>query len=453
MTAFLALLFFLLISLTASIMDAASIQSAKSFRRADTNRAIESVFAEYQQDLLDEFDIFTLDATYETGLFSLSNVTDRISYYGGASVDHEVKRVQLLTDDGGRAFLEQVAAFMGEDKLPDFLGGGPDYAGDETHSEQLGELEETLSGKLNGLLGEQDAALPETGNPLPNMRSLASTPLTELAMPKDTEVSEKDISSQSLVSERELKKGFGDFSDVSGQREAGKIAYAEYVMSHFPSAADEAEEPDIEILSEERALDYQVEYIFCGKRRDAENLEGVLKALLLLRYAPNYAYLRGSAAKQAEAEALAVTLSTAALVPEAAEVLKEILLIFWAFGESVMDLRSLLAGHRAALTKNDESWQLSISGLLTLGTEEDRKEGMDAEGGLTYEEYLRILFFLHHKTEMAMRTLDLIELFMQKEKGYGWFRADACISKLEITSTVSLRRGITYRFSTYYGYR
>jgi hypothetical protein len=54
---------------------------------------------------------------------------------------------------------------------------------------------------------------------------------------------------------------------------------------------------------------------------------------------------------------------------------------------------------------------------------------------------------------MPLRALDMIELCLQKEKGLAWFRADNCISRLDITSKVSLRRGITYQFDTYYGYR
>ena len=61
-TAFLSLIFLLLISFSASIMEAASIQMAKNYRRADMNRAVESVFAEYRKEPLEEFDIFAFDA-------------------------------------------------------------------------------------------------------------------------------------------------------------------------------------------------------------------------------------------------------------------------------------------------------------------------------------------------------------------------------------------------------
>ncbi len=35
---------------------------------------------------------------------------------------------------------------------------------------------------------------------------------------------------------------------------------------------------------------------------------------------------------------------------------------------------------KAAITKDDTNWQLSLSGLMKLGTDEDTGTGMDVEG-------------------------------------------------------------------------
>ena len=65
-----SLVFILLITFISGIMESASIQLAKNYRRADTNRAMECVFAEYQKELLEEYDIFALDGSYETGQYT-----------------------------------------------------------------------------------------------------------------------------------------------------------------------------------------------------------------------------------------------------------------------------------------------------------------------------------------------------------------------------------------------
>lgn len=450
-TAFLALIFVLLVSFAGSLMESASLQSAKSYRRADMNRAVESVFAEYQRELLEEFEVFALDGGYESGSYSEQKVFDRLSYYGASGMEQQMKRVQLLTDKNGQAFLEQIAYFIeskyGLGSLNNLLGSMSDWEGQEEAAGQFQQTEESLYQELSGMLTDNELELPTEDNPLPNMQRLASTPLVELVMPKDKQVSDKSAAADGLVSHRSLRCGYGDFSDVAEPAELSKIALGEYILTHFSSAADGGENGGM------GALDYETEYILSGKGSDRENLEAVLKKLAALRFVPNYIYLQGDAGKRAEAQALALTLCTLIAFPAAADALTQVLLLAWAFGESIMDLRSLMKGSGVPLTKTAESWQLSLSGLMKLGSQETEQEGADTPGGMKYEEYLRVLLFLNHKQEMPLRVLDMVELCLRQEKGLSWFRADDCISRMEIVSTVSLRRGITYRFGTYYGYR
>ncbi|GBU03464.1 hypothetical protein FAEUMB_00050 [Faecalimonas umbilicata] len=79
-------------------------------------------------------------------------------------------------------------------------------------------------------------------------------------------------------------------------------------------------------------------------------------------------------------------------------------------------------GKRVALIKTHDTWQLQLSGLLKLGTAGDQKEGMDAEGGLRYKEYLMFLFFAEIRKVCTMRALDLIEMEMKKKRAKRPFR-------------------------------
>lgn len=450
-TAFLALIFILLVAFAGSLMESASLQSAKSYRRADANRAIESVFAEYQRELLETFDIFALEGSYESGEYDEQKVLERLSYYGASGMELEIERIQLLTDQNGQAFLEQIARYMekeyGLSALEGLISGMENWEGKEEEAGQYQQMETALNQELSGLLSENEVELPVEDNPLPNVQRLTSAPLIELVMPGDRAVSEKSVERSGMPSGRSIRKGYGDFTDVAEKPELSVIAFGEYVLTHFSSSAGKAEE------AYGGALDYEVEYILSGKESDRENLESVLKKLLAIRFVPNYAYLQGSTAKQAEAQALAAVLCTAVALPAAAEALTQVLLFAWAFGEGIMDLRALVKGSRVPLTKTDESWQLSLAGLMKLGTGEDEQEGKDTIGGLAYEEYLRGLLCIGSRKDMLLRTLDLIELCLRQEKGLSWFRVDGCISRIEVSCKAGLRRGITYRFSTYYGYR
>ncbi|MFR1158521.1 MAG: hypothetical protein ACLSD7_05690 [Coprococcus phoceensis] len=66
-TAFLSLVFLLILSFLGAMVESASIQVLKNYKRADTILAVESVFAEYQKQLLEQYDLFALDAGYGEG--------------------------------------------------------------------------------------------------------------------------------------------------------------------------------------------------------------------------------------------------------------------------------------------------------------------------------------------------------------------------------------------------
>lgn len=456
-TAFLALIFILLISFTGAVMESASIQTAKNYRRTDMNRAIESVFAEYQRELLEDFDIFAMDSGYETGEYSERMITDRLSYYGASDMKNEITRIQFLSDNGGKAFQEQAGAYVehkyGLDSLKSYLGITETWKDHEQTSHEYQQEEQEADTSLDKLLEEHEGHLPDDNNPLPNMEQVKKKPLTELVMPKDRTVSDKKLDMGTLVSVRARNEGFGTFTDAAEEKTVSTLALGEYVLEHFSSAV--LDETTNELPNDNRtgALDYETEYILGGQSSDRENLDTVIKKLLMLRYAPNYGYLLTDGERRAEAEGLALTLCTVLAVPAITEAVTQVLLLAWAFGESIMDLRSLLSGKRVPMVKTKESWQLQLSSLLTLGTEEDHKEGMDTENGLSYKDYLRVLLFLANKEKTSMHCLDLIEKSIQQERGLGGFRADICIVKLEIKSLCTLRRGTNYQFGTYFGYR
>ena len=57
--------------------------------------------------------------------------------------------------------------------------------------------------------------------------------------------------------------------------------------------------------------------------------------------------------------------------PGLTEVVAQGVLMAWAYGESIMDLRVLTAGGKVPSVKTKETWKLSLSGLLKLGTTQD----------------------------------------------------------------------------------
>lgn len=269
--------------------------------------------------------------------------------------------------------------------------------------------------------------------------------LLALALPKNFILSNRSISKEQQLSSRTLNGGRGSFParvGVGGLEE--RVLFEQYIEQHFSSA--------VEKKSENRTLDYEMEYILCGKSSDKENLEAVIKRLMAARFALNYGYLMGSVQRQEEAAALAATVAVILLQPELMETAKQIILMLWGFGESVIDIRALLSGNRVAMIKDDSNWQLQLSSLFLLGTALDTQEGRDDESGMKYTQYLQMLLLLKQNSEITMRTLDRVEENLIYENNQGYFRADSCVTRMKLQNKAEIWNGKTYMFPCKFGY-
>lgn len=413
------------------------------------NRAMDCMFAEYQKELLEEYEIFGLDAGYETGSYEEEQLTDRLSYYAGGNGQHRIRKIRFLTDDGGAEFYQQAVRCMesryGLDLVQEWMGETSTWSRQDARTGEVLEEEQEKQTELKDLLEVNEGTLPREENPIEHVDVMKQSPILSLVTPKDRTVSEKKVDTASLLSGREINRGYGAFEER--EYRTGKVydlLFGEYLLKHFTAFTDE---------ERTGALDYELEYILEGKSSDQKNLEAVVMKLMLLRFVPNYAYIQTDGEMKAEAEAMALTLCSLLAVPAITAAAAQVILLAWAYGETVMDLRSLLAGNRVPLVKTKADWQLTLPALLKLGTQEDSGEGRDSATGLTYRDYLRILLFLESAQTSGMRAMDMMEKALADVKGLTFFRADYCVSCMEVQSVFSFRRGIRYQFSTSYGYQ
>lgn len=447
LTAFLSLLFLLLLSLTGALIQAASIQIMKNERRADASRAMESVYAEYQKELFDQYGILGIEATYETGEWKGSYILNRLSYYGMENMETEIEEIQLLTDHNGKPFFTQAVQYQKEksalsemDKLIEVFDSWQDQS--EVH-EWYEDVENQTMDELDDMLEGGSYELPTEDNPLSILSDVKSDGLLNMVIPKGFQVSKNKINLSEQVSHRTLRTGTG-LTEEENLRNGDTIFFHLYLDEHFKSAADQAEKA---------GLCYEMEYLLSGKGSDEENLEAALKNVCHIRFLFNYGYLLTDEGKKAEARVMAGALCSMIPVAGIQEVMAQAILLAWAYGESVMDLRVLMEGGKIELMKTKEDWQLSLQGLLEL-----RKKPLDAQNnpgksGLTYKQYLQMMLVLKKKELLSMRALDLIELQIAKNEEKTWFRADYCVVGSTIHSKCRLERGITYQFSQTYQYQ
>lgn len=200
-----------------------------------------------------------------------------------------------------------------------------------------------------------------------------------------------------------------------------QILINEYLLNRFGNLLEPAED---------KLLAYEAEYILAGKDNDRKNLAAVASELLLLRSGMNLIYLLGSEEKQTEAEGLAILLVGFTGMNGIIEVTKLLILTVWAQAEGIVDVRALFAGRRVPLTKDDMSWQLSLSGLMKLNASNLPYETEELDG-LTYKDYLRLLLLKEERGARNGRTMDLIEALVKKKYDAG-FSLEECVTELVI---------------------
>ncbi len=438
-TVFLSLIFVLLLSLVSALIESASIRLARNNRRADLALALESVFAEYDTKLLEEYHIFAIDGAYGASTFSYENILERLVYYGADATENEVSGARILTDGGGLEFYRLAVQYEADITGLGSLLGKEDVSFWEEQEKLTTEYEKETQDvveDITGKLGEAGETLPEEGNPISLLSDWQQTGILSLLISDTSELSNRAISLEELASHRTLREGVGTVKEqevVAGV--AGKALFGTYLSRHFSCYTKQ---------KEDRNICYEMEYLIGGKSGDKENLEQVFSKMILLRFPINYAYLLTDTTKKAEAETMAASLCTLLTVPGITGLVKHVILLAWAYGESVMDLRVLAKGEKVAPVKTKQDWQLQLSSLANLGNEEGAAAG--AENGLSYTEYLQILLLLEDKETVCMRALDLIENQLQ-------IPMDRCITNLQIKSHCKLRRGLSYEFETAFAYQ
>lgn len=325
-TAFLSLIFVLMMSFILAIAESAVIQTSKNYARMEADRAVFSFFGEYQKELLQEYEVFAVDASYGTGQYAEQLILNHMAYYGNTQIQQEITAIQLLTDGDGQAFREQVLAYM-EEKTG--IGLVKDITGVAEQWETKIMEGEKISEELDRELLQNDSLLPEEAQPLLELKKKG---ILSLVLPESYRLSGKTVQLEGQISNRTKQKGYGSFpvrSDTAGLK--GKILFGQYLLEHFNSAVNQ--------VSETRNLEYEMEYILGGKSSDGENLKAVIHQLLMVRLAMNYMYLLSDGQKQAEAETMALGIAAVILQPEAVDLIKTLLLALWGFGESIFLFR------------------------------------------------------------------------------------------------------------------
>ncbi len=253
-------------------------------------------------------------------------------------------------------------------------------------------------------------------NPMQMWKSIKGRGMLGLVLPPEKAVSTAEADLSDTVSHRINQAGKGNLSVEKGVLD--KLLFDQFILTEIGCFRN---------AGKHKGLSYGAEYVLCGKASDRENLEGTLLRLFGLREAVNIASLYQDTARMSEAEAFAVAIAGVTANPAVIEAVKVAILAVWAMVESVLDLRLMMEGGKAALIKTPAEWTSELIMLPTYLF--GYTKANPCEGGITYEGYLRMLLLLLPERTLAYRAMDTVEISIRLHEDYPNIRMDRMLCR------------------------
>ncbi|MCR5255918.1 MAG: DUF5702 domain-containing protein [Acetatifactor sp.] len=389
----------------------------------------ESLMAEYSVEMLEKYNIFSIDTSYGMGSPSLGRINAHLNNYlfmntskdtsdrqlfsiynltGIRNTFAETTGVTYITDNDGEVFRDLAVKAVEDEfnislfkKIYDLSTLWGEYEGKGEEVKLSGEIKEISSD-----------ALPEGLKTLLKDTPDEKSPSAVFSLICNVEtVSAKSIESAGTLSARKAA-GQVNKGNLEHEVDAGiyeKFMFGEYLLRHMSNFT--SKDPC-------GALKYEMEYIIAGKESDEDNLKSVIYRIFLVREGINIAKIEGDEKRCAEADGIATAISLALLNPELQPFLKHGILVLWATKDSRDDLEKLLKGEEVELF-----------------------EGIT----LSYEDHLRAMLLLTSKSREAWRGMDMMEAGMRLSNPE--FRLDGCITDINTRMIYENRFGHEYEIN------
>ena len=471
MTVFTSLSMMLIASLIFALLESARVHGMKGLATQVSISAAESVLSGYSDWIFKNYDVFLLNGGFGEGELSISKMDEKLLRYSTLNLDPyddsffgngknffrmrvenaQVTEYMLATDNSGEAFRKlAVSSWSSMMLLTEAQDIYDRLSQSEEEIENMPSVDEVISDSKETVREEKKAArearenstdheaMDDTyegakppPNPVDTYDRFKRSSVISLVVPRGTVLSSKRIPYFERVSER--FKNHGNMRAVFEQDWIDIAVFNNYISEHF-SCYGKNKKPGME-----HGLDYELEYILGGKTSDIENLKKAVAELLLIREAANMLYLESDSIKQEEALALAAAILAPTGVGEAAvAALEQGILASWAFVESILDIRALMAGRKISWIKDSVHWTTDVDSISTVLSGDAC--ALNCENGADYEEYIQKLIYLKSRRTLSFRTMDLIEQNYRKSCGDNDFCMDNAVVAIKADYAFSFDR-------------
>lgn len=457
LTVYLSLIFGIVLSLLFVFVEGAAIGAVRAQAELVADLGLDSVFAEYNREILNQYELFFVDSSYGSVNGGTGMVEKRLSDYMSYNMtpdkgimmlfEHnllrlenpylEIAEVSYASDDACMVWKAQAVNYMKAVYGGDLIAGVQEHI-DTVKSNGLTERDvagEIAEQKLAFEEALKDKGIVEFGAESGEGYSYQKVSgvfdkvvgggILALALPGGYAVSGAVMDAGPYFSARKkggaVNRGIGLHEGIDRPDGiADELIYGEYLMK---KCGNYMKPKDTGLLK------YQIEYILYGFNSDAGNLRRNAELLFALRSAANLTSIYADSAKQSQAEMIATIVCALLLSPELTDLMKAIILGVWALMETVSDMRQLLEGGRVPLIKGSADWNTGIVDLLTGNIS---GSGGRETGGLSYQDYLRVFLGLMDRDTKAARSLDIVEMDIRQTAGNEHFRIDRCMDYMKV---------------------
>lgn len=464
LTVYMTLCLTVILSLCLTLIEGARKNGGAMEASCVADIGMQSVLAEYHRELFDHYNLFAVDSSYGAKEHGSYNTEAHLLKYleKNLALDDvflssflyrdfldlqvdgvEMTGMSILTDDEGAVFRRRAVEAVQDDvgisvfeevqRWMEIINvNGLDT--DETQNEKAQADRRIQEYEYEDEEGEIKQGIE---NPTRVLEEQRNKGILNMVIEDQNTLSANTLDLSNLIYSRmeqgKISKGNLSLSETQwGEEITERFFFQEYLLRYMGRYGQE----DVE-----DALRYQIEYLIVGKNNDTENLRSVANRICALREAANTLYLMSDENKQMEVEVIANLISTALTVPEVAPVLKVVIILGWAYAESVYDVKSLLSGGRIPLIKDAAAWHYGLEGALSGKLGDSTMEGV----GLSYEDYLRIFMAFTDLDKLTGRAMNMVEADIRMtEKNVG-FCLDACYDRVEFDIRMSSGFGYKYQ--------
>lgn len=256
-----------------------------------------------------------------------------------------------------------------------------------------------------------------------------------------------DLVEQLLLNQYQMDF-FNEFTQCDTQKADNNSKLNEENAANSKETSSETKAGDVQA----KTLQYELEYIISGHKTDKENLGSVATKLILLRTLMNFVYVYTDKEKNATAYATAAALVGFTCLAPLVTLIKTVILFVWAMVEALVDTYALLDGRSVPLFKSKSTFKVTYNDLISMskkniaGLASKYPKDQGKIGEFTYSNYLRLFLIMNGTRKNCYRSMDIIQMNMQKVLGDGFYLSN-CIFGMEVQAYMKLpEQFITFPF-------